>query len=67
MSLLRRAVPPPAEPDPAGGHQAELTGRINQAVQLVDARLAAGHRDRQQLVDALLDVRNVLRPPERRS
>ncbi|TDC35671.1 hypothetical protein E1211_15305 [Micromonospora sp. 15K316] len=58
---LRPSTPPPTEPTVA--QPDELAARVDQAVALVDARLATGHRDRQQLVDALLDVRNLLRPP----
>ncbi|MEU4781058.1 hypothetical protein [Micromonospora sp. NPDC023633] len=65
----RAKVPQPADPTHVRLAQltaqvAHLTGRHDQAIALVDERLrtAGGNR---QMVDALLDLRNLLRPPER--
>ncbi|MEU8264447.1 hypothetical protein AB0C02_27975 [Micromonospora sp. NPDC048999] len=56
----RAKVPPPT--DPAVGQLAELGYRVGQAVACIDARLSAAGTNK-VLVDALLDVRNLLRPP----
>jgi hypothetical protein len=58
----RAKVPPPAGPDAA--RVADLTGRVDQAVQLIDS-LLRWHGHNSGAKDALLDVRNLLRPPER--
>lgn len=47
--------------DDQGARLAAMTARIDQATALIDEHLRA-HTANRQLVDALLDVRNALRP-----
>jgi len=58
----RAQVPPPA--GPTTEQLTELAGRVDQAVALIDS-LLRWHGHNSGAKDALLDVRNLLRPPGR--
>ncbi|MGW3608970.1 hypothetical protein ACWD6N_03625 [Micromonospora sp. NPDC005163] len=60
--MIGRARPEQPAADPTAVRLAQLTARHDQALALVDERLRAAGSNA-QMVDALLDLRNLLRPP----
>lgn len=58
----RAKVPQPATPDAV--RLAQLTARHDQALAHIERALLA-HRGNRAITDVLLDLRNLLRPPER--
>ncbi|PZF98529.1 hypothetical protein [Micromonospora deserti] len=66
MASLFGRTPPPVDPVDPDVRHAQLTARHDQALAYIEQRLrTAGPSG--TLTDALLDVRNLLRPPERPS
>ena len=64
MSIFGRPHPAPPLPDFSAVQLIDLTARVDQAVELIDS-LLRWHGHNSGAKDALLDVRNLLRPPER--
>lgn len=60
--FFREAAPPPANPDHV--RLAQLTARHDQAMAVIEDGLRSAGSNR-QLADVLLDLRNLLRLPER--
>ena len=56
------ATPPPVDPDVT--HLAQVADRHVQAVAYIERTLRA-NRGNRAMADVLLDLRNLLRPPER--
>jgi len=60
--FFREAAPPPVDPDAV--KLAQLTARHDQALAVIEDGLRRAGSNR-AMADVLLDLRNLLRPPER--